>query len=51
MTDEVGEGTGSFLQWLVVESAQEILDVIVASMSGGFLWAIIDGLRLLRLLL
>jgi hypothetical protein len=47
MAGNAGEGTRSFLQWLVVESAQEILDAVVASMSGGFLWAIIDGLRLL----
>ena len=51
MTGDAGDGTHSFLQWLIVESAQEIADVALASMTAGFLWAIIDALRLLRLLL
>jgi hypothetical protein len=51
MTGDSGDGTHSFLQWLLLESAQEIVDVAVASMTTGFLWTIIDALRLLRLLL
>jgi hypothetical protein len=51
MTGDAGDGTHSFLQWLIVESAQDIVDVALASMTAGFLWAIIDALRLLRLLL
>jgi hypothetical protein len=51
MTGDAGEGIRSFLQWLIVESAQEIVDVALASMTAGFLWTIIDALRLLRLLL
>jgi hypothetical protein len=47
MTGDAGEGTHLFLQWLIVESAQEIVDVALASMTGGFLWAIKDALRLL----
>lgn len=34
MTGDAGEGTRSFLQWLIFESAQEIVDVATSAGEG-----------------